>query len=61
MEHPATARAAAPTELPANPSEAPAADSPPGVADKLVVVLFLIGVGLFGLISVVEMIGNLIR
>ncbi len=53
-----------PTE-PAPPAHPPAppvtSDAPAGFGDKAVVILFLIGVALFGLISLVDMLSNLFR
>jgi hypothetical protein len=49
---------------PASNAEAPAAvpvESPIGRGEKLVVISFLLSVGLFGLISLVDLFGNLFR
>jgi hypothetical protein len=46
---------------PAAHAPAPAAEAPMGVGDKAVVILFLIGVTLFGLISLVDLLSNLFR
>ena len=42
-------------------ADAPLADAPLAMPDKVVAMLFLIGVSLFGLISVVDLVANFFR
>jgi hypothetical protein len=50
-----------PSAPPALPPDAAPADAPLGLGDRFVVIAFLFGVGLFGFISVADLLANLFR
>ena len=51
----------APEPAPVNRPTPAATETPIGLGDKLVVILFLIGLALFGLVSLVDLMSNLFR